>query len=38
MDFYYKAVPHAIIGNAYKNLLTVSMDTPALLFSALNQR
>ena len=37
MDFYHKAVPHAIIGNAHKNFLTVSMYTPALLFSALNQ-
>jgi len=35
--FYYKAGEPTIIGNAQKNLLTVSGDMFALLFSALHQ-
>ena len=36
MNFYYKIVLHAIFINDHKKLLNVSMDTPALLFIALN--
>ena len=35
MDFYYKAILHTITGNTNKKSLTVSMDTPALLFIVL---